>query len=48
MFYLPARKATVVVLLNAFDPSFQISDAAAVSLAQIVLPESVSTTPVGK
>ncbi len=48
MFYLPARKATIVVLLNGLDPKLQgttISDAATVSLAQIVLPHAVSTAP---
>lgn len=49
MFYLPARKATIVVLANGYNVQFQasagepVSDAAAVSIAQIVLPGALTT-----
>ena len=49
MFYLPAQKATIIVLANARNPSFLVSygedigDAAAISIAQIVLPHALTT-----
>jgi D-alanyl-D-alanine carboxypeptidase len=49
MFYLPARKATIIVLANGYNEQFQasagepVSDAAAVSIAQIVLPGALTT-----
>jgi len=50
MFYLPARKATIIVLANGYNDQFQasagepVSDAAAVSIAQIVLPGALTTS----
>lgn len=47
MFYLPAKKAAVIVLVNGRNTTFEafhgetVSDAAAVSIAQIVLPGSL-------
>ena len=47
MFYLPAKKAAVIVLVNGRNTMFEaargeaVSDAAAVSIAQIVLPGSL-------
>jgi CubicO group peptidase (beta-lactamase class C family) len=44
MFYLPSKNATIIVLVNARDPQFlaskgeDVGDAAAISIAQIVLP----------
>jgi D-alanyl-D-alanine carboxypeptidase len=52
MLYLPAKSAAVIVLANGYNPSFattkgeNVSDAAAVSLAQIVLPGALQTAPV--
>jgi D-alanyl-D-alanine carboxypeptidase len=52
MLYLPAKSATVIVLANGYNPSFaatkgeNVSDAAAVSMAQIVLPGALQTTAV--
>jgi D-alanyl-D-alanine carboxypeptidase len=52
MLYLPAKNATVVVLANGYNPNFaatmggNVSDAAAVSMAQIVLPGALTTAPV--
>jgi D-alanyl-D-alanine carboxypeptidase len=49
MFYLPAKKATIIVLVNARNTSFlasygeDIGDAAAISIAQIVLPNALTT-----
>ena len=49
--YLPARNATIVVLTNGYNPNFaatqggNVSDAAAVSLAQIALPGALTTAP---
>jgi hypothetical protein len=49
MIYLPARKATIIVLANGYNVQFQasagetVSDAAAVSIAQIVLPGPLTT-----
>lgn len=49
MFYLPARKATIIVWANGYNEQFQasagepVSDAAAVSIAQIVLPGALTT-----
>jgi D-alanyl-D-alanine carboxypeptidase len=48
MFYLPARRATIIVLANGYNVQFQasagepVSDAAAVSIAQIVLPGALT------
>ena len=50
MLYLPAKNATVIVLANGYNPSFaatngeNVSDAAAVSMAQIVLPGALQTS----
>ena len=49
MFCLPATKATIIVLANGYNYQFQasagepVSDAAAVSIAQIVLPGALTT-----
>ena len=49
MFYLPAKDATIIVLANANDPQFlastgeDVGDAAAISIAQIVLPGDLVT-----
>ena len=49
MLYLPAKNATIIVLVNAIDASFKasygedIGDAAAISIAQIVLPHALTT-----
>jgi len=49
MFYLPAAKATIIVLANGYNYQFQasagepVSGAAAVSIAQIVLPGALTT-----
>jgi D-alanyl-D-alanine carboxypeptidase len=51
MVYLPAKDATIVVLTNGNNTAFVasngdlVSDAAAVSLAQIVLPGALTTVP---
>jgi CubicO group peptidase (beta-lactamase class C family) len=52
LLYLPAENATVIVLANGHNPSFtaakdeNVSDSAAVSMAQIVLPGALQTTAV--
>lgn len=52
MFYLPAKNATVIVLTNGYNIPFtasngaNVSDAVAVSLAQIALPGALTTGPV--
>lgn len=49
MFYLPAGNATIIVLANGYNDQFEasagepVSDAAAVSIAQIVLPGVLTT-----
>jgi D-alanyl-D-alanine carboxypeptidase len=51
MFYLPARKATIIILANGDNTDFdaatgwdqRVTDAAAVSIAQIVLPGALTT-----
>ena len=49
MFDLPAKDVTIIVVANANDPQFlastgeDVGDAAAISIAQIVLPGASTT-----